>query len=277
MCISVCVCVCVCVWWGLGTNVKSSPPLPSCYLYCLRQACGFGRHWKSSSCWKTLRSSPLFKSRSKFHPSTPYTCFKIALPNQTVHILEVKTYFHHWKCNQIPLSTEMMAHPCVLIELTSEKWGESVVNEKNAAQLHLEMMSWGCETLQNPTHPPHWLVNSFLPGWALPAIDSTPPPLLCSVIQTWKVNNKLTSSLVCIFLWCSQTSNLLKADHLCLRNRYGLKMSRNRKSVELLFQWTVCGLTSWPSHFTCGIFLTGGGCHASGYKISYFIVTIICR
>ncbi len=94
---------------------------------------------------------------------------------------------------------------------------------------------WGCETLQNPTHPPHWLVNSFLPGWALPAIDSTPPPLLCSVIQTWKVNNKLTSSLVCILLWCSQTSNKLKADHLCLRNRYGFK-----KGAETGKVWSFC-------------------------------------
>lgn len=36
----------------------------------------------------------------------------------------------------------------------------------------------------------------------LQEIDSTPPPLLCSVIQTWKVNNKLTSSVVCVLLHC---------------------------------------------------------------------------
>lgn len=31
-------------------------------------------------------------------------------------------------------------------------------------------------------------------------MDCAPPPLLCSVIQTWKVNNTLTSSGVCVLL-----------------------------------------------------------------------------
>ncbi len=156
-----CVCVCVCVWWGLGTNVKSSPPLPSCYLYCLRQACGFGRHWKVFPVEKPCAVLHSSNPDPNFHPSTPYTCFKIALPIQTVHILEVKTYFHHWKRNQIPLSTEMMAHPCVLIELTSEKWGESVVNEKNAAQLHLEMMSGAVRLCRIPPIPHTGLSTHF--------------------------------------------------------------------------------------------------------------------
>lgn len=40
---------------------------------------------------------------------------------------------------------------------------------------------WSYETLQDPTPPPRWLVNPFLPGWSLPAIDRfhpTPYPLL---------------------------------------------------------------------------------------------------
>lgn len=140
----------------------------------------------------------------------------------------------------------------VLIEFTSEKWGESVVNWRKAAQPQFRDDVWGCETLQNPTLPPHWLVNSFLPGWASPAIDSTPPPLLCSVIQTWKVNNKLTSSLVCILLWCSQTSYLLKSRSPLFKEQVWM-----RKAGKLLCWWAICGCTSWPSLFTRGISLTG--------------------
>ncbi len=162
VCVFLCVCVCVCVCVvGAGHKCKIFPT-PSLLLFILSKAgLRFWQTLKSISCWKTLRSSPLFKSRSKFHPSTPYTCFKIALPIQTVHILEVKTYFHHWKRNQIPLSTEMMAHPCVLIELTSEKWGESVVNEKNAAQLHLEMMSGAVRLCRIPPIPHTGLSTHF--------------------------------------------------------------------------------------------------------------------
>ncbi len=230
-----CLCVCV-VWWGLGTNVKSSPPLPSYYLYCLRQACCFGRHWKvfpvEKPCVILHFSNPDFaplpllalRFLSEFKP-----CIF------SVHILEVKTYFRHWKRNQIPLSTAMAAPPCRpnWVYIRKMGWEHCKLEKCSTATVRDDV--WGCETLQNPTHPPHWLVNSFLPGWALPAIDSTPPPLLCSVIQTWKVNNKLTSSLVCILLWCSQTSNLLKADHLCLRNRYGFK-----KLAETGKAWSFC-------------------------------------
>lgn len=121
----------------------------------------------------------------------------------------------------------MAAASCLSNRVYIRKTGRCKLQKSSAATVRDYV--WGCETLQNPTHPPHQLVDSFLPGWALPAIDSTPPPLLCSVIQTWKVNNKLTSSLVCILLWCSQTSYLLRADQLCLRNRYRLKMRRRGK------------------------------------------------
>lgn len=48
---------------------------------------------------------------------------------------------------------------------------------------------------------PRWTVSSFSLGWSLRRrMDSAPPPLLCSVIQTWKVNNTLTSSGVCVLL-----------------------------------------------------------------------------
>lgn len=49
---------------------------------------------------------------------------------------------------------------------------------------------------------PRRTVSPFSLGWSLRRrMDGAPPPqLLCSVIQTWKVNNTLTSSGVCVLL-----------------------------------------------------------------------------
>lgn len=55
----------------------------------------------------------------------------------------------------------------------------NIVNDWKAAA---EACVWCYETLQDPTPPPQWLVDSFLSGWALsPAIarfHPTPSPLL---------------------------------------------------------------------------------------------------
>ena len=52
-----------------------------------------------------------------------------------------------------------------------------------------------------PPLPPAWSASSFSLGRSPRCrMDRAPPPLLCSVIQTWKVNNTLTSSGVCVLL-----------------------------------------------------------------------------
>lgn len=145
-------------WWGLGTNVKSSPPLPSCYLYCLRQACGFGRHWKVFPVEKTCI---ILHFLNPDFASLPPTFFKIPFRIQTMHILEVKTYFRHWKCKYIPPSTAMAAPPCRPNSVYIRKMGRARCKLEKAAQLQLEMMSGAVRLCRIPPIPHTGLSTHF--------------------------------------------------------------------------------------------------------------------
>lgn len=55
-------------------------------------------------------------------------------------------------------------------------------------------------------------------------MDRAPPPLLCSVIQTWKVNNTLTSSGVCVLL------HGYFPEYLALSKRGALRLGPGRRA-----------------------------------------------
>jgi len=78
-----------------------------------------------------------------------------------MHILEVKTYFRHWKCKCIPLPTAMAAPPCCPNSVYIRKMGRARRKLEKAAQLQLEMMSGALRLCRIPPIPHTGLSTHF--------------------------------------------------------------------------------------------------------------------
>lgn len=179
---------------GEGHKILSRPLL--FFFHRLTQGpCGFWQTPWAISCWKNIHnlqfSSPIFPV-TYFLPNhhTPWTTSFLssppcaeALPQLSRNILSPIPHLTIWW----------------LSWLLERRKKENIVNECKAAA---KACVWCYETLQDPTPPPQWLVDSFLSGWALSSAIARFHPTPLSFAQSFRLGKSITSWHHHWFVYC---------------------------------------------------------------------------